>query len=346
MKEEEIRPKKIFDEYLRLAAQDTYTYFNQAERRKIACPGCSNPGAVAFEKSGFVYEQCSKCQTLYVSPRPVAEAFSQYYLESPSSQYWATTFYKETAEARREKLWRPKAREIQKILSKFYSKPSDHPILTPLVETDANCELLQDVLVVDIGGGYGLFAEEIRKLLPREPIVIEPAPHLAQVCRGKGLQVVEKFLEDICVDDLPKSPKVFVSFELFEHLHDPMSFMSNLYSLMQSGDLFIFTTLSGNGLDIQILWENSKSIMPPHHLNFFNPQSVRMLLERTGFKPLQVTTPGKLDIDILSNNQSLIKDRFWNSFLSLTTDAEKQAWQSWIADQGWSSHMWVVCCKP
>lgn len=346
MKEEEIRPKKIFDEYLRLAAQDTHTYFDQTERRKIACPACGNLGSIAFEKSGFVYEKCSRCQTLYVSPRPLAEAFSRYYLESPSSRYWATTFYKETAEARREKLWKPKARQIQKIIWEFFSKSDTYPTSMPSIETTSNYDLLQDTLVVDIGGGYGLFAEEIRRLLPREPIVIEPAPHLAEVCRNKGIRVVEKFLEDIQPDDLPKTPKAFVSFELFEHLHDPMSFMSGLHSLMQSGDLFIFTTLSGNGLDIQVLWENSKSIMPPHHLNFFNPQSVKLLLERTGFKTLRVTTPGKLDIDILSNNQSPIGDRFWSTFLSVATDAEKQIWQSWIAEQGWSSHMWVVCCKP
>ena len=43
---------------------------------------------------------------------------------------------------------------------------------------------------------------------------------------------------------------------------------------MSAGDLFIFITLSSTGVDIQGLWENSKSVSPPHHLNFFNPYSI------------------------------------------------------------------------
>ena len=80
---------------------------------------------------------------------------------------------------------------------------------------------------------------------------------------------------------------------------------------MGNDDLFVFTTLSGTGADIQLLWENSKSISPPHHLNFFNPYSIKLILERTGFDQILVTTPGQLDMDILSTNFKLIKDRFW-----------------------------------
>ncbi|PNK08661.1 hypothetical protein CEP10_07005 [Cylindrospermopsis raciborskii S07] len=326
MKEEEIRPKAIFDEYLRLATKDAQAYFDAVKRQQIICPACETPGVPAFEKSGFVYEQCPNCQTLYVSPRPVALAFSRYYRESPSCHYWATTFYKETAQARKEKLWKPKARQIYEIMAKFCPTPN--------------------LSVVDIGGGYGLFAEEIRELTLQNPIVIEPSPHLASVCRNKDILVVEKFLEDLTPKDLPNTHKVFVSFELFEHLHDPGFFMSCLYSLMLPGDIFIFTTLSGLGLDIQVLWQESKSVTPPHHLNFFNPYSIKLLLKRTGFNTIQITTPGKLDIDILRNNEALVKDRFWKTLLAISSENEKQSWQNWIAEQGYSSHMWVICRKP
>jgi len=183
-------------------------------------------------------------------------------------------------------------------------------------------------------------------LLPGAPILIEPGPHLASVCRDKGFPVVEKFLEDVIAADLPKGLKVFVSFELFEHLHDPGRFMMHLYGLMSSGDLFVFTTLSGTGTDILALWEDSKSVSPPHHLNFFNPHSVQILLGHCGFEMLDVTTPGKLDIDILVNNRALIKDRFWDAFVTLASDADRQRWQEWLATSGWSSHMMVVCRKP
>ena len=325
MREEDIRPKEIFDEYLRLAAQDTKKYFSDVNRVQISCPACGNRGDFAFEKFGFKYDQCPTCQTLYVNPRPESKAFERYYQESASSRYWASTFYKETSESRREKLWRPKAIEINEILQKF--------------NQDRNS------VIIDIGGGYGIFAEEMKKLCLRPQLVIEPSPHLAEICRGKGLQVVEKFLENVNSEDFEGGSKVFVSFELFEHLHDPSYFLSCLWKIMSSGDLFIFTTLSGTGLDIQVLWQDSKSVMPPHHLNFFNPKSIEAVLMSNGYEVIQISTPGKLDIDILDNNLMLVKDRFWKSFLTQACDAEKSLWQKWIANQGWSSHMWTICRK-
>ncbi|MBT6226700.1 MAG: methyltransferase domain-containing protein [Candidatus Scalindua sp.] len=325
MKEEEIRPQAIFDEYLKLAHADTKAYFENATSESIKCPACNTKGDHAFNKSGFDYELCSNCSTLYVSPRPVNEAFNRYYTEASSVEYWATTFYKVTADARRKKLWKPKAKLIQQAIKRFGTGSEK---------------------IIDIGGGYGIFAEEMKILSGNAVTVIEPGPHLASSCRDRNINVVEKFLEDVKDSDLPDSERAFVSFELFEHLHDPGLFLKQLSALMRSGDLFIFTTLSGTGLDIQALWEDSKSVSPPHHLNFLNPHSMKLLLERVGLQPLEVTTPGKLDIDILSNNHELIKDRFLKTFVAYATDAEKQKWQQMISDSGWSSHMMICCQKP
>ena len=81
-------------------------------------------------------------------------------------------------------------------------------------------------------------------------------------------------------------------------------------------------------------------------MNFFNPTSARILLDRVSFEVLQITTPGKLDIDILCNNKKLIKDRFWRTFSLQASEDEKETMQSFIANNGLSSHMLVVCQKP
>jgi hypothetical protein len=325
MKEEEIRPKKIFDEYLRLAEADTQKYFADVQRVRCACPACRNHGEFAFRKHGFDYDTCAFCQTLFVNPRPVPEAFSRYYTESDSSKFWATTFYKETADARREKLWKPKARMVIDALSRYSA--TGHT-------------------VIDIGGGFGLFALEMHAQSGRAVTVIEPSPHLADACREKGLLVVQKFLEDVIDSDLPRGGRAFASFELFEHLHNPENFLRGVLSLMSSGDVFLMTTLSGAGVDIQALWEDSKSVSPPHHLNFLNPSSLGVLMRRLGFDLLEVTTPGKLDLDILVNNQKFIKDRFWKTFVASANEDQRAKWQAHISASGWSSHMMAVCRKP
>lgn len=325
MKEEEIRSQKLFDDYLCLAEEDARTFFSNVPRSRIPCPGCEGEGQKVFSKNGFDFEECPDCLTLFVNPRPPADAFSKYYRESKSSRLWATRFYKDTEEARREKLWKPKARMIKDALARYR---------------------VSGFSVLDIGGGYGLFAEEFKAISDQPIIVIEPAPHLAEICREKRLDVIEEFMEDVKRADLPEGGKVFVSFELFGHLQDPKEFIRYLKSLMTSGDIFLLTTLSGTGVDIQALWEDSKSVPPPHPLNFLNPHSVRLLLERVGMKVLELTTPGKLDIDILCNNSDNIKDRFWRNFVKQATEGQRQQAQEWVASSGWSSHMMVISRKP
>lgn len=198
--------------------------------------------------------------------------------------------------------------------------------------------------IVKIGGGYGLFGEAMQELCGRIPTIIEPGPQLAAECRAKPLPVIQKFLEKVEAAELPSGPKAFLSFELFEHLHDPAKFLVQLNRLMAPADLFITTTLSGSGVDIQVLWERSKFVTPPHHLNFLNPQSIVQLLGRTGFESLEVTTRGKLDIDILANILAQVKDRFWRTFIAMASASERAEWQQLIAKSGWSSHM--MACVP
>jgi 2-polyprenyl-3-methyl-5-hydroxy-6-metoxy-1,4-benzoquinol methylase len=323
MKEEEIRPQHIFNEYLRLCKIDCLNYFSKSPKVEINCPACNTKGDYSFQKDDFIYEVCNKCSTLYVSPRPHESVFNKFYLEAPSVKYWASTFYKETAEARRKKMWKPKVSMVLDLIKKYN---------------------LQNYNLVDIGAGFGIFCEELNCVSNMLITAIEPEPELTKACQNKGIKVIQKFLQDVVIKDLDEGPQVFVSFELFEHLQNPNLFLTSLFDLMRPGDFFIFTTLSGVGVDIQVLWEKSKSVSPPHHLNFFNPLSIKILLSKVGFKVLEVSTPGKLDIDILVNNYDLIKDKFWRTLLKHSTEDDRKDWQSFISKSGQSSHM-MVCCQ-
>ncbi len=324
--EEEIRPEKVFDEYLQLTNKDVVDYFEKAEKFDILCPACGGKGEHWALKSGFSYKLCPDCLSIYVSPRPVMDAFNAYYTDSPSTKFWATTFYKVTEAARREKLWKPKAQMIKDRIKLYEDNDSVK-------------------YIIDIGGGYGVFDEEIKNIMDIEAIIIEPSVHLAAICREKQLPVIEKFMEDISEDELPEGRKCYVSFELFEHLHDPTLFLQTVFNSMRKNDLFIFTTLSSMGVDIQVLKENAKALSPPHHLNFMNPKSVSTLLSKLGFDVLETITPGKLDMDILLNNKQFIKDTCWKNILEYSSKDEIEQIQQFIANSGLSSHMMITCTK-
>jgi predicted TPR repeat methyltransferase len=136
-------------------------------------------------------------------------------------------------------LWKPKAKMIKNKINNFAPNTKK---------------------IIDIGG-YGLFIEEFLKIMDIKHMVIELSEYLSKVCKEKGLKTMVKFLEDIQKDDLPSIQKIFVSSELFEYLHNTKKFLETLYNVMNKNDTFIFTTLSGMGVDIRVLWENSKAIL-------------------------------------------------------------------------------------
>jgi SAM-dependent methyltransferase len=333
VKENEIRPEAVFNQFLALAELDMKLYFGGVRFDRIHCPACDcNDSVFAFHKHGFNYETCRLCRTLFVNPRPSQDAFKRYYREAPSIKFWATDFYEQTEAARRERIFAPRARTVLDKIGKY------------LVNNPGTTE---GGWVADIGAGFGVFCEEISKIMPKAKVfAIEPSPELAEVCHRKRLTVVPKFLDDAVRSDMSIGPAEqggLTSFELLEHVQDPRAFLESCKRLLKSGDLLILTTLNGQGLDIQVLWEKSKSVHPPHHINFFNPHSIGLLLERTGFRVLEVSTPGKLDVSILENNLGkVVFDRSWESFLAQLGEDGKERFQQFLVDHGLSSHMMVV----
>ena len=128
---------------------------------------------------------------------------------------------------------------------------------------------------------------------------------------------------------------------MFEHLQNPSRFLKHLAKVSKKGDYFIFTTLSGTGIDIRDLWENSNAISPPQHLNFFNPFSIKIFLEKNNFKICKLITPGVLDVSILENNFELIKSNFLKMFLKYSTQNEKNNFQNFLISSKNSSHLMV-----
>ena len=127
MKEKDIRPQELFNRYLEVARQDVERFF--AEKSgfvEISCPACgSNDSVFAFDKLGFSYRSCRPCESLYLSPRPSREVIDRYYREGEAVKFWSTDFYRETAEARREKLCRPRAQLVADLVNSKLLRKQD-----------------------------------------------------------------------------------------------------------------------------------------------------------------------------------------------------------------------------
>ncbi len=327
MKEFEIRPRKLFTEYLDLSKRDIEVFFSDHSRfEEINCPGCKlNSNEILFVKHGFTYKKCNECLSLFVSPRPTTEMISNFYRRSESSRFWAEHFYPETAEARREMIFKPRAEVINKLLSEL--------------------DITEPRSIVDVGAGYGIFLEEIRKFgFFDHVIAIEPNKDLAKCCREKDITVFEKAVEDVNNSELKAS--VVCSFEVFEHLFDPDNFILSMKKLLKPGGILLFTTLTISGFDLLMLGEHSKSISPPHHINFLSVEGIRALIKRCGLTEILIETPGKLDIDIVKNMYDEIPDLKMPDFVEYLIknrdETTHSQFQEFLQKNNLSSHIRVI----
>lgn len=280
-KEKDIRDPNILKKYLSLVSKDSKAIVNKKNTFEIIDYKSWGLGTCKFEfeKSGYKYQKWLDTGSLFVNPRPKFDALNDFYANSESGSFWVRKFFKPKIESRREKIFKPRAKYVK---NKFSNK-------------------LHKMIISDIGAGFGLFIEELCRNSHQNIDIeaIEPSDEMANICRDKNITVRQSMLEN--VNDKFVKYDLLTTFELFEHLQNPLIFLKDCFNLLNSEGYLYLTTLNSHGFDIQILWEESNSIFPPHHLNFFNPISMKNILEIVGFKNIEITTPGELDIDIVKN---------------------------------------------
>lgn len=322
MREQDIRPADLFARYLELSARDAELHFAGSPRIDVPCPGCGVIAPMpAFTKLGFGYVECGKCTSLYQSPRPPLDCFAHFYGDSESSRYWSDVFFPAVKEVRREQIFRPRVELISRLCTKHSIEPGT---------------------VIEVGAGHGVFLEEWRRAHPHSHVAaIEPSPEMAKVCRSNSIEVLEALAEN--ADAWHGRADLLVCFEVIEHVHDAARFVGVLRHLVRPGGYLVMTGLGVEGFDIQVLWQHSKSISPPFHLNFMSCRGYEELLLRSGFQSVETSSPGKLDVDIvynlaLADSGVLAEHRFERTLLS-RGESTRAAFQNFLAEHRLSSHV-------
>lgn len=328
MKEKDIRPQEIYEKYIQLSLEDATSCFGDEVRHDISCVACgSDNKKEAFKKLGFSYMECNSCGSLFLSPRPSIESFEAFYRDSKSSNYWAEVFFPATLEQRRKSIFKPRVKRLSDMVKDIGSKANS---------------------IIDVGAGYGIFLDEWKKINPQsELIAIEPSAAMASACRKQGFKTDENIVED--VKDFNEYADLVVCFEVLEHVYDPISFIGHLKRLAKPGGLVFISTLCIDGFDLQMLWDKSSQISPPHHINFLSVKGFKKLFENAGIENISVTTPGKLDVDIVMNASKkdidiLNNNRFLNNLIKNSENAS--AFQNFLSTNALSSHAWIIGRVP
>ncbi len=291
---------------------------------EVMCPACEEerPSLPAFEKYGFTFRRCLECATLYMSPRPSADLLAEYYANSENYAYWAKYIFPASEASRREKIHRPWLERIGALADR-------HGVARGAL--------------AEVGPGFGTFAAlATQSKRFRRVVAVEPTPEMAAACRQRGVEVVQKRIED--VRDELGGVDILVSFEVIEHLFRPAGFIAQCARVLAPGRLLVLSCPNGQGFDIQALGAKALAV-DAEHVNLFNPGSLGRLLERHGFEVLESETPGRLDAEFV-REAALKNEVTLDPFLQrvLIDDWERLGWQfqQFLAAHGLSSHMWIA----
>lgn len=329
LKESEIRPDELMQAQAeRLAADIRRLLQHKHEFVTVNCPACGSAEShKAYEKYEIQFVVCEQCETLYANPRPRPEHLEEYYLYSENYAYWNKYIFPASEVARREKIFKPRVQKVIEICQKLN---------------------IQTNTLLEVGAGFGIFCEEMQKIGVFHKIIgVEPTPDLAETCRIRGIDVIEKPIEKI--DFGNEVIDVIVNFEVIEHLFYPREFLVKCYELLADGGILIISCPNSKGFDIVTLGEKSSAV-DNEHINLFNINSLTMLLESCGFEVIEQQTPGKLDAElvrkqILLGEIDVSNQPFLKQILIDEWDKRGEAFQDFLSDNLLSSNMLLVARK-
>jgi 2-polyprenyl-3-methyl-5-hydroxy-6-metoxy-1,4-benzoquinol methylase len=289
----------------------------------VTCPACGQAqGSRAFEKYGFVFRRCDNCSTIYMSPRPSEAVMADYYGNSENYAYWAKYIFPASEATRREKIHKPWLERVLEYCDTF--------------------DVARGTLL-EVGPGFGTFAAVATASGAFSRVVaVEPTPELAQACRERGVEVINKRIEELCGE--VGRADVVVAFEVIEHLFEPRRFLENIFPLIAPGGLLIVSCPNGLGFDIAMLGAGALAV-DAEHVNLFNPASLTCLMKECGFEVLKAHTPGRLDAEFVHEaalKGEIVLDPFLQRVLVDEWDEHGWPFQQFIAQQGLSSHLWLA----
>ena len=240
--------------------------------------GNDHDGALITRVQGFDVIDCAVCGFRHVLPLPEPEALERAYREAYYSeekprflmhagedQEWAELFQKDRLEC------------FERLL------PGDRRRL------------------LDIGSGPGFFLKTAAERGWRV-VGVEPSQQAAAHARGLGLEIVEGFFNQETAAKLGHFDVVHLN-NVLEHVPNPLDLVTRARELLNRGGLLClnvpndftpFQVSARSALTLAEWW-----VAPPHHLNYFDFDSLSHLVTRLGFEVRERSTSFPMELFLL-----------------------------------------------
>ncbi len=330
----DLRPETPHTEYKRLISAERAAFLDRGTGRPradlsvdIPCPLCySMQYRPSFEKDGFTFVNCKECGLFYVTPRLRKTVIESFYRKSAAISYFQEHILVPTSSARKEHIFVPRFAYIQERV------PDPGKLL-------------------DVGCGTGQFLE-IAHEKGWQPYGVELNEFAVRYARDNfGFPIYDSSMESI--DLASETFGVVTLWEVVAHLFDPPTILRECWRVLSPGGFLFLSTPNISGFEYRVLGSSHPNLDGLFFLNHFTPAAIQRLLEQAGFRDVEITTPGRLDVDnVVKAVRERVAPPLSDGFLADLLLSEEHpypdaraAFQQFLARHKLSGHMVVVARK-
>lgn len=325
LKESDIRPEKIYNEYKDILSKDIQDYFSDTSVLiKIDCPGCSDKNSeFVFNKMGLDYRACNKCGSLFVSPRPSDDALRYFYKNSNAGLFLRKNILEKPIESRSKKIFSYRIQWIMGLIEEYIPDAKTYLDYASKYPT-----LLKQLINI------GLF---------KSIVSILPECYEQENLLPNDIKIINK--NDMVEDSID----IFAAFEVVERAFYPGKLFNDAYSVCKKNGLFIITSATSSGFEYQVLGKYSPNVIPTDRLNLLSLEALTAQIEKAGFEIIEVSTPGRLDVEVVKRtfekNPDIPLDCFWKYLFRYRDENALQSLQEYLQQFQLSSHVRIAAIK-
>ena len=306
----EIKPSQMVSQWRKLVETEIAARWkDRSQWITVGLPKCDQRQITpAFEKCGIAYFECGSCGSLFAPHRPSEDELSDYYRESAPARFWREQLMRTGAEARLEKLTRPRVDWIHAGIAEYI------PTASRLVDTSPHGRELLDLLV-----------SENQVLKQIVAAGIDPDLDGTTTARIKVLPCRAADLPSLGPVD------VIIAIDALDRAADCELLINAWADLLAVGGIIFATVPVASGFEIQTLWDRSPTVLPPDKINLPSIRGLQQFFAEPTWEILELSTPGMFDVEIVRRVIEMEPTRPWPRVVrSLVEYTDKQAQPSLV----------------
>ncbi len=209
-----------------------------------------------FKKNNYQVVECVSCNFIFLNPPPNKSQLVKYYKNFD----YQTGFINENL------IRRDSIKTLKNLKKLGYDNGS----------------------LLDIGCGAGFFLDEARKF-GWEVQGIDTSEITSSYGKNKlKLEIINSNFLDY---KFPESKfRVITLLQVIEHLNDPTTMIKKIYKLLEPNGILCIATPNIESYLSRILKNNFNYMIPPEHISFYSPQTLKTLLKNANFRIVKTFT--------------------------------------------------------